>query len=121
MHPEQLHSELWEWPGFNSTDLRGLSYFLIETPKCRKLLLYILGRPFVETFRVPDIGLLITEPVNEATIYNEVLDVFDKRWDILGGGNGDPNILADETLPSFCDAYSARLESVRPITEVKSA
>ena len=106
MYAERLHSELRAWPAFNSSDLRGLSFFLVETATSRKVLLFILGKPFVETFDVPTIGLLITEPTNEATIYNRLMEVFNERWGTLGTRDEDASVIADKTLPEFCIRHS---------------
>jgi hypothetical protein len=106
MYAERLHSELRAWPGFNSSDLRGLSFFLVETASCRKVLLFILGKPFVETFDVPDIGLLITEPTDEAEIHDRLMEVFNNRWGTLSTRDEDASVIADKSLPDFYSRHS---------------
>jgi hypothetical protein len=108
LHPEGLHTMQHPWPAFGEDDVRGLSFFLIETPQHRKVLLYILGKPFVYNFEVPDLGLLITEPADDAKIYGLLHAAFDSRWGILLAAGADPNILADLTLPAFCAQYKLR-------------
>jgi hypothetical protein len=116
-YPERLHSELENWPVFKYTDLRGLSFFLIETATSRKVLLYILGRPFVEKFEVPDLGLLVTEPLGEGEIFERLRPLFESRWGTLVANRSDPEIVADLPLQAFCERMKKPVDS---ITEEKS-
>lgn len=105
-----LHSRLDQWPIF-STDLRGLSFFIIDTPTGCRSLLYILGKPFVETFDAPDLGLVITEPQGDLQIYKKLQEMFDRRWVILEE-TSDPHVVSDLPLTDFCklrDTHSTDL------------
>jgi hypothetical protein len=119
-HKEKLHTEIKTWPVFRGNDLRGLSFFLIETPTCRRVLLYILGDPFVKDFVVPDLGLLISEPLDhdESRIFERLRPVFDRRWGALEANGTYPNVVADQPLPEFVRGRSARIGFISPTTEV---
>ncbi len=121
--PEGLHTKQDPWPVFHDRDhpppydLRGLSFFLIESAQTRKVLLYILGQPFVPDFDVPEVSLLITEPRSQSSIYNRLDGAFKYRWDALSLRGKHPGVLNNLSLSEFCAAYRGIKQSAHAKVE----
>lgn len=121
--PQGLHTKQDPWPVFHDRDhppaydLRGLSFFLIDSSRTRKVLLYILGQPFVPDFEVPELSLLITEPSSQSSIYNKLEKAFEYRWDALSLRGKHPGVLNNLSLSEFCAAYSEIKQSVHEKVE----
>lgn len=101
-HDEDLHSEIKKWGEFKY-DLRGMSFFLVETRHGGKIvLLYLLGEPFVEGFNVPATAFKIWSVDDKNECYDELSETFDKRWATL---QNVPSY-APQPLPDFVKGLS---------------
>lgn len=78
-----LHTEINDW--FDKIgDLRGLCFFLVKYRGGeRGVLMYILGRPFVEEFNVPDYAMLVRSNEPEFPLYEMFEREYGRRWTAL--------------------------------------
>lgn len=96
-HEADLHTMITDW-GVLRADLRGLSFFVIKHQDGKRTaLLYLLGKPFVETFDVPDQAIRITGNSNE--MYAHLKELFWKRWN--GLNTCDNPDYAEKSLTHF--------------------
>jgi len=81
-HEFDLHTEIGNL-GKLGEDLRGMSFFLIETyTKNNIVLLYLFGEPFASRFEVTSHAIKVVSkidtPGNE--LYKKLSDTYDRRW-----------------------------------------
>lgn len=81
-----LHSEIDNWELMHQKDLRGFCFFLIKAEKEKRILLYLLGEPFVKEFDVPAKAILIVQK-EDMDMFNELESLFDTRWDKVSHNN----------------------------------
>jgi len=101
-HDHDLHTKVDEWIN-KSEDLRGLCFFLIDNGTDKSVLMYILGKPFVESFDVPSTAILINSSDELFPLYTEMEREYDIKWGTLRGlfKRGEKNIARYMTLNKF--------------------
>lgn len=86
-HENDLYSEVQNWIK-RDTDLRGLSFFLVDAGARKSVLLYILGSPFVSDFAVPATAIHISMDISTDSgipfpLYQSMKDEYERRWGLL--------------------------------------
>ena len=78
--PHRLHTTVEDFPCKTGPDVRGTSFFLIRKKWEDNVLLYPYGL-LSENFQAPKHAIWVRGPRDQNDLYNDLDDVFTKRWD----------------------------------------
>lgn len=85
-HTEDLHSTVSPWIEIEN-DVRGLCFFLIDYDGRKAVLMYILGRPLMESFNAPSTAVLIERliesPEEKFLLYDSMEEEYERKWNSL--------------------------------------